>query len=320
MLHRPRTSAGSLSGCQSRRRMPSRRTCMTTAKALLPMKPNSFILQADAKDLGMLAHNSTQSPLLVLPAEIREMIFTYALGGQHIHILSEAPVVGSGTGYLPAAKRFTGLGKVSYRKNHYTRKDYMAAQSEFWNVAFPIDWQQHVDTQPTTAPLIYFYPLPTSDRPPNSLARVIKSSNRHMRLFFAACRQIYQETRLLPYALNEFSFQDPWTMLTWLANRELFQKTALNTLWFDLEWYEQSLFIFPEDKSMKFLHHTGVTNIKISSLAMKTTYDWYARRSFWRSSPRHVRGNKVLQMYEKQYIERIENLFDNNNLHIEFVE
>jgi hypothetical protein len=100
-----------------------------------------------------------------------------------------------------------------------------------------------------------------------------------MALFQAACRQIYHETRFLPYELNEFSFQDEMTMKDWFGNRAAAQKRAINTIWFDLEW-QRSRTVFPYNNrgakgaQVHIGGSHGVRTIYVSVAAMQRGWSW----------------------------------------------
>lgn len=221
----------------------------------------------------------TKSPLLTLPPELRNLIFQHATGGLHIHILAKKPTARLITRSIPGPKRFVS---TSYHKSM------KPPPQKLYNVIYPLEWRQYYATQPLrTMPLrIVPYPAgrnlshPLRHYPhrPGPRERIIMSTYKHMTLVPVVCRQIYNETKILPYMLNEFSFQDQVTMFDWFANRTASQKRAIRTLWIDLEWQDWSSSVFTIIP-YPFMHQTGVTKIRISRLAMKVVYDWYARNT-----------------------------------------
>jgi hypothetical protein len=102
---------------------------------------------------------------------------------------------------------------------------------------------------------------------------VIKSTSQHISLFQVVCRQIYHETRFLPYELNEFSFQVELTMSDWYNSRAVEQKRAINMVWFGLEWMYRSWYMFPLTirKALKAGSgsHRGITKVYVSTTAVE---------------------------------------------------
>ncbi|OCL15141.1 hypothetical protein AOQ84DRAFT_416590 [Glonium stellatum] len=198
--------------------------------AIPPMKlyRNQMLnLNAPRNDVRMIiaTRNRTNSPLLSLPAELRNMIFRLAMGGCHIHITDEdvtpfsalwnrllTPAPSQNT---PAPRRIACPGwprdsQASLYNFRYPDKDRSFCGFEFGR-------RRNVQS---------FYRdncefRPTWDR---------------MTLVQRTCRQIYDETALLPYALNEFSFKDSPTMVLWLSKRFTAQKYAIEKIWLDMNW------------------------------------------------------------------------------------
>lgn len=117
--------------------------------------------------------------------------------------------------------------------------------------------------------------------------RVITATNDRMALFQAVCRQMYHETRFIPYDLNEFSFQDEMTMKDWFGNRAAAQKRAINTVWFDHEWKRShALFPYPYlrwPQTTGALTHIGRTHgikkVYVSVAAVQHMYSAHNRES-----------------------------------------
>ncbi|KAI4953755.1 hypothetical protein J4E91_002603 [Alternaria rosae] len=151
--------------------------------------------------------SSLQSPLLSLPAEVRCVIFEYALGHQHVHILTDA--------YDPSISvDLSGPARFGVDPPHQREAISRIQARQFHNCVFPIDWQAYYHTQPYKSRL---YLMPSYGRHQVQQRRfeherVIVATSDRMALFQAVCRQIYHETRFIPYELNEFSFQDEMTM------------------------------------------------------------------------------------------------------------
>jgi len=164
------------------------------------------------------------------------VIFEYALGHQHVHILTDDydPDVSVD---LPGPARFG----AELRLTNQTVSSARARQ--FHNCVFPIDWQSYYrfrqyQSRPYTGGRLW----PRGDE----AERVITATKDRMTLLQVVCRQIYHETRFIPYGLNEFSFPDEMTMKDWFRERAAAQKRAINTMWFDHEW-ERSDTVVPEN-------------------------------------------------------------------------
>jgi hypothetical protein len=146
-----------------------------------------------------------------------------------------------------------------------------AEARKFYNCVYPLDWTTYyrMVAEPSSR---YF----SNDRIWSyRFTRLIKSSSQHVSLFQAVCRQIYHETRFLPYELNEFSFQDEMTMQNWFNNRTAGQKRAINTVWFDFEWRWRSYSLpgptFPKVSRAGSGNHRGVTKVYVSTAAVVYT-------------------------------------------------
>lgn len=167
--------------------------------------------------------NSVESPLLALPAEIRNKIFEYTLGGQHIHILTDA--YKDDPGKLDAAGVPTANGG---HNNRYRRFEQIA--SSFYNCVYPLQslqWRKSLTPKAQNN---------VGNRSDPDDVWVIEPSKAHMTMVPAVCRQIYNETKSMSYARNEFSFQDEFTMRDWINKRAPAQKRMLEVVWIELVW------------------------------------------------------------------------------------
>jgi len=225
--------------------------------------------------------NSLQSPLLSLPAEVRCVIFEYALGHQHVHILTDDYDTNISVD-LPGPARF-GVGPP-----HRSEAISQIQARQFHNCVFPIDWQAYYRTQPYKS-RPYLVPFDGRNQPLHQRCeheRVITATNDRMALFQAVCRQIYHETRFIPYELNEFSFQDEMTMKDWFRNRAAAQKRVINTVWFDQEW-QRSYAIFPCAYLGALVHigkiH-GVKKVYVSVAAVEHMWSTQNRGNIWKVS------------------------------------
>ncbi|KAF2707537.1 hypothetical protein K504DRAFT_38117 [Pleomassaria siparia CBS 279.74] len=248
-----------------------------------------------------VVRNSLESPMLALPPEIRNRIFEYALGGQHIHITTDPypeEVKASNTwsppawlhgipGFKTLSNRFSsnveptvrnlpGPSRFTLREAFSSRNDHEPTVSKFYNCVYPLDWQSYYSLIELPIDL---NTLPDWRRLQHGRGiepdiRVIKASNDHMTLVSAVCRQMYHETKFLPYKLNEFSFQDVGTMKDWFVNRGAAQKRMLQTIWLDLEWFCLCEDIIDFGRYM-FGPASGLTTIRVSTLALIRVLEAY---------------------------------------------
>ncbi|OCL15142.1 hypothetical protein AOQ84DRAFT_358288 [Glonium stellatum] len=136
-------------------------------------------LSTDPTDSRMIiaTSNSLNSPLLRLPAELRNQIFVYAIGGQRILI----SIVG----------------------NPYSET--------------VLHTYKHPDVRPLAGA-----------RPYTSSGEIFVPISR-------TSRQIYNETALLPYKLNEFEFSSSRVMQRWMEERLPVQKRSISCIYIDLD-------------------------------------------------------------------------------------
>ncbi|KAF2847629.1 hypothetical protein T440DRAFT_456084 [Plenodomus tracheiphilus IPT5] len=133
-------------------------------------RDGSLNLKAPAHLMRIFKVNRQQSPLLKLPAEIRNRIFAYASGGSDIYITASCYKITKVPQTLPD-------GQIS----HIMEQTYELLTT------IVISGEEYRSAQ-------------EGDVIPNfHLARV--------------CRQLYQETCLLPYQLNHFRFINQWDAL-----------------------------------------------------------------------------------------------------------
>ncbi|QDS73082.1 hypothetical protein FKW77_000145 [Venturia effusa] len=131
------------------------------------------------------------SPLLRLPAEIRNQIYDLVLGNNSLHVY---------------ACKTTG-GKGTAKANYYTCTVPHSDQNHESGLQHPEWLKQHLPCF-----------TPGSARLPD------------LGLMFT-CRQIYAETRLLPYSANEFMFVTPNSLQTYVESvLSHEQSKALKTL------------------------------------------------------------------------------------------
>ncbi|OCK81234.1 hypothetical protein K432DRAFT_425103 [Lepidopterella palustris CBS 459.81] len=250
------------------------KTLTQSAKVMKPRKGNIFPalkyhrnrlinLNAPASDVRMIiaARNRESSPLLRLPPELRNKIFAFAMGGYHIHITD----VG-----IPPPPPPTGVWDLIYY---------------LWRrLSRPSDASPSDDTPPSEGlpAQLYNYVYTESDRPlysttpdcthPDDIKLTFKWSPNHMTLISRTCRQIYDETGLLYYQLNAFSFNSSSTMRRWVGCRLPVQKRALESLWTNLDWLQK-------DRWSNWMQPlqlcTGLKVVHVSKMLYRARIDWW---------------------------------------------
>jgi hypothetical protein len=214
-----------------------------------------------------MERNAKESPLLRLPAELRNRVFRLVVGDQHVHI---------SVGKLPErfdtdhdraisdsitssfVDQFGGGIYCSTRESgRYDAGQRM--QQPTCNTIYPLEWRHSYDSVPLVANEETAY---LSKMVPNE--RVVYDSGSHMTIFSATCRQIHQEVVLLPYSTNEFSFESPYALNKWLNARYEAQARAVKTIWVDIEWSAYP----PLDTCMDLLALPQAT-LKVSKLTWK---------------------------------------------------
>ncbi|KAF2118252.1 hypothetical protein BDV96DRAFT_569540 [Lophiotrema nucula] len=255
---------------------------------------------------AIVERNQAESLLLSLPAEIRIFIFGFAQGGHHIHILSEDPVVDK-DGYLPAAKRVLNHALGPFAVVAELKK------KKLWNVAYPSNWRPFYDTVPRAKPYHTWGGTNTTER-----QLVVKPSGQRLSLFAATCRQIYDETKFLPYSNNEFSFQDEMTMLSWFAHRVPEQLRTMNNLFLSIEIFYRNTSLF--EGTFRPFYHCAVKKIRISRLANREVYDSNIQKwvlASWATGPN-------VHTYEKLFTARCRKMLysreDYTDLEVEFID
>ena len=144
--------------------------------------------------------NARESPFLKLPPEIRNRIYSFALGGYHIHI-----------DYKEPSSRYR-------RINFVTRK--VPIPGGFYNRTLRMHGGVN-DDLPKNHHLADRAPLP---------------KNEFTLGLLCTCRQVYREACLLPYELNAFSFYSASVFLKkFMPSLKPCQKRAINSLFDNFE-------------------------------------------------------------------------------------
>ncbi|OCL14808.1 hypothetical protein AOQ84DRAFT_230289 [Glonium stellatum] len=161
----------------------------------------------NAASKAILERNSNQSPLLRLPAEVRNQIYEYALSRELVHVDVQ--------------------GKESSREVcHWLCSAVISEQEAYDQSQVPLEIH-HDDQIPLYSTRHERCVKPTSRR--GSLGR--RQKVLHMELL-RSCKQVYQETALLPYTHNTFSFSSPDALTCFISTLIPDQRCALRAFHF----------------------------------------------------------------------------------------
>ncbi len=156
-----------------------------------------FVLHADMF-WDSARQNKNSSPFLRLPCDIKIKIYTLVLGNRHLRI-----------DYQPHVHR--------WRQKNYERFKEHIPGGLYDSVAEPLISQSIGSCKERD----HHYNRPHR-----------RSGNRVVQAFSInrTCRQIYDDTKLLYYELNTFSFDNDWAMKKWMKTLAPVQKRAIRYL------------------------------------------------------------------------------------------
>lgn len=170
--------------------------------------------------------NTTESPLLRLPAELRNRIYELVFGNYLIHIEYEEmkPWTTHSLRYTKEPFNLSYYLSPSFRdkilrcyicKSTLTEDDaYQRSKDASLNEQKPLKTSDYIDTQSYWRMGDRFHIDPCKDRHENCVPdRPLHSTSTHLNKILnldvtRVCRQIYDETKLLPFYLNIFAFRE----------------------------------------------------------------------------------------------------------------
>jgi len=144
--------------------------------------------------------NQINSRLLRLPREIRDVIYAFALGGNHIHSRVQWESIEQNP-------RPTPPGAVSPASTRYNQNPYRR---------------------------IVVHSAAAAELLSDNLTRRCPYSHKISLALLFTCRQVYSETLLLPYSLNIFSFGSEPSYDAFMTSLRLPQRQAICKL--ELNW------------------------------------------------------------------------------------
>ncbi|OCL03183.1 hypothetical protein AOQ84DRAFT_442893 [Glonium stellatum] len=193
------------------------------------------------------ASNAVASPLLRLPAELRNRIYELVIGGQMIHIHAVRCLCKEPKKYV--VKYFIGCSTCKLKKSEFE----IHSRWLHSNRSNSLDTWEH--------------------RHEKCEALFCNMNGSRTRIFdlslLRTCKQLYYETRLLPYSTNTFSFRSPKAFGIWALNQlDVYQRAAVEKIRVeqdlaqppegrDQEWYD----IFNEHLAS---HFPGLRTVHIS--------------------------------------------------------
>lgn len=220
-------------------------SCDVSSLAKKPRRRNDSRSASDYifNDLQQL--NTTQSPLLRLPAELRNRIYELVLGGYLIHVEHAEVRPGTNHNSLDELLDLSHLG-LSFRdkalryyicKSSLTEDDaYQRSKDASLNEQTPLK-PNHMDKQNYWRMGDRFHIDPCQDRheycipdaPPGTWMYIPwERTPTHLNIILnldvtRVCRQIHDETKLLPFYLNIFAFRQPTSFLGFFSSLRSFQ-------------------------------------------------------------------------------------------------
>lgn len=153
----------------------------------------SRVIHRVVADGSSVAGNGLESPLLALPAQLRAKIFNYVFEPQIVHIMN-----------APDDADTAPTLRITVGSNNASRT--------FCNRAFPPD-----DLKPYSWPLRYH--APDGRRIMTCCCEHADEHCSHITFLESTCRQIYHETHLHAYKVNELSFENEEVMKAWILRR-----------------------------------------------------------------------------------------------------
>ncbi|KAI4250324.1 MAG: hypothetical protein LQ352_005377 [Teloschistes flavicans] len=205
----------------------------------------AFTVPKNATTKALITRNATDSPLLRLPLEIRNKIWTEVLGDRLVHI-----------DYYEDDSSFDSDGNFSINKDipynesawrHVICRDDRREDSPPRRVTSNLGGTEHVywDRAHSICNLDYdrksFKVLDRQHYDPQDDANWLRCGHDTMRLsILRSSRQIYVEANEILWTTNTFSFTEPIAFKHFMSTRNVHQKRLLRSLRFEQEWF------FPE--------------------------------------------------------------------------
>lgn len=164
-----------------------------------------------------IQRNSTESPLLRSPVEIRERIWSLVLGGGLLHVAFQ-PLMQCGSGLCAFYQG--GENKVPiWSANYCTLK---GSEQHSNAVALPPSFQDFTAVHPHAGC--------------HTMGHRTNKDNKPYLQVLRTCRQVYLEASRVLWNTNTFSFNDHITLRMFMDNRKTAQKQLLRKLHLDMRW------------------------------------------------------------------------------------
>ncbi|KAL8916912.1 MAG: hypothetical protein Q9208_008276 [Pyrenodesmia sp. 3 TL-2023] len=191
-----------------------------------------------ASTKATIARNAITSPLLRLPLELREQIWTHVLGERLIHLkydpTAEDPEHRPVFSLEFSLSSYGGYERIILR--HYTEMN-----GNIWSASIVVPrmvrdeddkdvgkWQESHDE-------CHLHDYDPHSLPPRRPADLSGNSTMHLTVLRAS-RQIYVEANRILWATNTFSFNDAPSFEEFMKTRNAHQKRLINTLRFEMHW------------------------------------------------------------------------------------
>lgn len=192
-------------------------------------KKQAVTVTQSAATKAIIQRNASTSPLLKLPGEIREMIFSLVVGHQLIHLL-----------YLPTQGRFRHTVCTATTSEDEAYEEFMTGHghipandsAQFYSITFK---ERHVHCKSWSREDNRFF-----DAEQQRLFRLMSADERRKPMLdlsiLGVCRQIYEEANVLLWTTNTFSFEDTTTFRTFVDGLHSTQRKKLARIHIDFAW------------------------------------------------------------------------------------
>ncbi|KAI4179936.1 MAG: hypothetical protein LQ348_005294 [Seirophora lacunosa] len=189
-----------------------------------------------------IARNASASPLLRLPSELRDRIWTYVLGGRLVHLKHDHTA--GNPDYLPdqdseeSDDEYAEECRATLDRNPWQhlvcQHDCPEEEPDKKVVLDEEDPEEATWQKPHAECYLDDYDDPYCLRSPRPEDPSGKSA-MHLTVLRAS-RQIYVEANRILWATNTFSFADGPTLKHFMKTRNVYQKRLIHSLRFDMNW------------------------------------------------------------------------------------
>lgn len=267
---------------QAHPRKPRKKQAVTaTRSAATKAMYVTWLCERPLTDDQSIQRNALTSPLLKLPGEIREKIFSLVVGHQLIHLL-----------YFPTLEKFRHTICTAAASEDEAYEEFMnghtpsGGSAVFHSVTFK---KRHVYCKSWVNENEHF--LHADYR---SLSRLMTMEERRKPTLnlsiLGACRQMYEEANVLLWTTNTFSFEDPPTLRVFIDGLHSTQRNKLSRIHIDFEGLSFSAFEWEQALRPSFLS-------KLKGLrTLHATFDEFSKHYYGSITPTPMSLMQILPL------------------------